>query len=94
MQTIITITLPDDTSIGDQIALKLLLADSLRAFITSRRGDYVTRRYGSEGHPASFLKTKQQLTDQRLRIATRLLDHIWDTTVDFITESDCPLKAP
>ena len=93
MQTIITIPLPDDTSISDQHAMKLLLADSLRAFITSRSGDYVTRRYASEGHSTSFLRTKQKLTDQRLRIAMRLLDNIWNTTVDVVYENNRPLKS-
>jgi len=94
MRTVITIPLPGDITISDQHALKLLLADSLRAFIASRSGDYVTRRYGNEGHPPYFLKTKQQLTDQRLRIAQRLLDNICNTTVDAFMEPNCPLEEP
>ena len=94
MQTTITISLPGDTSISDHHAVKLLLADSLRAFIASRSGDYVTKRYGSEGHSAAFLKTKQELTDQRLRIAQRILDNIWDTTVDVFVETNCPMESP
>lgn len=94
MQTTINITLPGDTCLSDQDAVKLLLADSLRAFIKSRSGDYVTTRYASEGHGPGFLKTKQELTNQRLRIAQRILDHIGDTTIDVWIEENCPLETP
>lgn len=82
MQTTIKIQLPGSMSVSDQHALNLLLADALRAFIASRSGDYVARRYENQGHPPSFLQTKQALTFQRLRMAERLLENIWETTVD------------
>lgn len=73
--TKIILTIDEDLSPSDQHAMGLLLADSFRAFIASRSGDYVARRYpASDGYNDAFRAVKQQLTDQRLRLAHLLIN--------------------